>query len=557
MTESVPDSGDANKPPASHRAAMEGIPDQLSQRRELLELVGRYVRRNRLVPPLSLNELDEHCRKVLAEAGSPQEWRDFVAVLINNEVWRDILAGVPFEKRLLLMPRCLRPVDRCPARMDSLGLLCQECGGCDIGKLKAEAARLGYVVLVAEGVPVVVELVASGKIEAILGVSCLDSLERIFPCIETAAVPGIAIPLLQDGCRDTQVDFDWVWEILHLRSDSNANRSNMESMRILVDSWFAAAQLESVLGTPGNRTESIAQEWLARSGKRWRPFLAVCSYMSLCPQGAAEGPPGLRKIALAVECFHKASLIHDDIEDNDAIRYGQKTLHEQYGTPIALNVGDFLIGEGYRLIGETDADPVAKEQMLRAAAIGHRSLCVGQGQELLWMRQPAPLSVPEVLEIFRHKTAPAFEVALRLGAIYAGAGQEVWDALAAFSDALGIAYQIRDDLDDFAGTGDHDDAKAMRPSLLLAIAYQNARGSQKEILDQAWRRGLGDDQALARLRRVMEELQARQAATAMLQEYRERALEALRLLKDPTLKGLLRRVMGKIFGELESARQTA
>ena len=63
-------------------------------------------------------------------------------------------------------------------------------------------------------------------------------------------------------------------------------------------------------------------------------------------------PEDLRKVAVAVECFHKASLIHDDIEDNDALRYGEKTLHEEHGVAVALNVGDLLIGEGYRLLAE-------------------------------------------------------------------------------------------------------------------------------------------------------------------------------------------------------------
>src|SRR5262249_45912795 len=153
----------------------------------------------------------------------------------------------------------------------------------------------------------------------------------------------------------------------------------------------------------------------------------------------------LRKIAVAVECFHKASLIHDDIEDNDALRYGEQTLHEQYGLPVALNVGDLLIGEGYRLIGSCKASAEQKAAMLLVASQGQRQLCRGQGAELCWARTPQPLTSPQVLDIFRQKTAPAFEVALRLGALYAGvdAHEEVADVLKTYSEAMGIAYQIR------------------------------------------------------------------------------------------------------------------
>ena len=76
------------------------------------------------------------------------------------------------------------------------------------------------------------------------------------------------------------------------------------------------------------------------------------------------GVGGLKKLAVAVECFHKASLIHDDIEDGDDLRYGTKTLHVEYGVPVALNVGDFLLGEGYRLITELDVDLESSEQLL-------------------------------------------------------------------------------------------------------------------------------------------------------------------------------------------------
>ena len=75
-------------------------------------------------------------------------------------------------------------------------------------------------------------------------------------------------------------------------------------------------------------------------------------------------PDDLRKVAVAVECFHKASLIHDDIEDNDAQRYGETTLHEEHGVAVALNVGDLLIGEGYRLLAAATRRRTESAEML-------------------------------------------------------------------------------------------------------------------------------------------------------------------------------------------------
>jgi len=264
-------------------------------------------------------------------------------------------------------------------------------------------------------------------------------------------------------------------------------------------------------------------------------------------------PEDLRKIAVAIECFHKAALIHDDIEDNDASRYGEKTLHEEYGIPIALNVGDLLIGEGYRLIGAAKISAAQKVEMLLAASQGQRELCRGQGAELSWARTPAPLSQHQVLDIFRKKTAPAFEVALSLGAIYAGltAYEEVQQVLKIYSEALGIAYQIRDDLTDFGSAAEGDDIQALRPTLLLAIAHDKAKDNQKELIASLWRRHLPDGITASDIQSVYVNLHADDRARTLLETYKEEAIRCLGELENPNLKGLLRRVLGKIFNDVE------
>ena len=98
------------------------------------------------------------------------------------------LAQVPFERRLLLMPKCLREENRCPAPFDEFGLLCKQCGLCSIQDFQTEAERLGYAVLVAEGSALVMAMIQTGQIEAIVGVSCLPVLEKTFPFVEAAAV---------------------------------------------------------------------------------------------------------------------------------------------------------------------------------------------------------------------------------------------------------------------------------------------------------------------------------------------------------------------------------
>src|SRR5437773_2343085 len=411
------------------RPPKKNIPQTPIQRNHILQVVRNYVAEHSPVPPLPVEELKVHAELVVKMLNCDPLYCDYIGVLINNEMWRETLASVPYERRLLLLPKCLRVESKCPAPFDEFGLLCKQCGLCTIQDLQTEAEKLGYAVLVAEGSAIVMSLIQTGKIEAIVGVSCLSVLERAFPYMEAAAIPGVAIPLLQD----------------------------------------------------------------------------------------------IRKVALAVECFHRASLIHDDIEDNDAMRYGEKTLHEEHGVAVALNVGDLLIGEGYRLIGAGQASAEQKAEMLLIASQGQRQLCRGQGAELCWARTPRPLTQTQVLDIFRKKTAPAFEVALRLGALYAGIEQheEVADALANYSEALGIAYQIRDDLSDLGSKGETNDIAGLRPSLLLAVAYEKAKNDQKAQLESVWCRSPQASINPEQIEALYTELKADERARQLYETYKE------------------------------------
>jgi geranylgeranyl pyrophosphate synthase len=158
-----------------------------------------------------------------------------------------------------------------------------------------------------------------------------------------------------------------------------------------------------------------------------------------------------------------------------------------------------------------------------------------------------------VLDIFRRKTAPAFEVALRIGALYAGVDvyEEVSDVLGRYSEALGIAYQIRDDLSDLGLGGDTNDLASMRPSLLLAIAHEKAQGETKELLASIWRRTWPEGVTQEQVEALYAELGATARAEVLLGTYKEEAIRSLHELENHNLKGLLRRTLGKIFNDVE------
>lgn len=534
-------------PMQQERPPQETIPQTRLERDRIRALVEAFVNDVKPVPPMPVEELRDHATRIVENAGVDPKYRDYVGVLVNNQAWRDTLAGIPYERRLLLLPKCLRVEAKCPAPFDEFGLLCKHCGLCSIQDLQDEAERLGYAVLVAEGSALVTSIIQTGKIDAIVGVSCLSVLEKAFPFMEAAAVPGVAIPLLQDDCIDTNVDTDWVWDFIHLTSDDRTYRMDLDGIRREVDSWFTPAGLDGLLGRAETETERLGRAWLTRAGKRWRPFLTVCVYRALRQDPAAPFPDVLKKVAVAVECFHKASLIHDDIEDQDNERYGIDALHTEYGVPIALNVGDYLLGEGYRLLATCGAPADVCASMLRAAAEGHRTLTLGQGAELDWAAAPKPLTSFDVLDIFRKKTAPAFQVALQVGASFAGGEADLDEIFASYSEALGIAYQIRDDIDDLAADGGAPGG-SVRPSLPLAIAFERSQGNEprRACLRDAWN-GTADGDVAAAIR----ESGAEQRCRALLDGYKEQAIRSLSDVENPSLKGLLRRIVGKIFNELE------
>ena len=533
------------------RQPKENIPQTREDREMILREVRHYVAEQTLVPPVPLEDLKVHADKLVAALNSKEIYRDYIGILINNELWRETLAAVPFERRLLMVPKCLRVEAKCPAPFDEFGLLCKSCGLCSIQDLEYEAEKLGYAALVAEGSAIVMSLIQTGKIDAIVGVACIPVLERAFPYMEAAAVPGVAIPLLQDDCIDTTVDEDWIWDYIHLTSDDKTRRLDLSRLHDELKTWFTPESLTSVMGPSEGATETIARQWLARAGKRWRPFLTAASFQALRHDVTKPVPEDLKKVAVAIECFHKASLIHDDIEDEDTERYGEKTLHEEYGVAVALNAGDLLIGEGYRLIADTTVSAEQRAAMLQVAAEGQRHLCRGQGAELIWKRNPEPLKSVEVIDIFRQKTAPAFEVALQLGCIYADLEkyQDVSEVLGQYSENLGIAYQIRDDLSDLGVEGETNDLAGLRPTLLLAVAHEKAKDDRKEQLAQVWRRQMPEGISLREVEGWYDDLKAVKRAEDLQLTYKELAIRSLTDLENSNLKGLLRRVIGKIFND--------
>ena len=142
--------------------------------------------------------------------GLPEGFVGWTMVVLASAFWHDQVAAVPHSRRLFLLPHCLKHAEGCPADYDEFGLDCSKCGACSIADFRTMAEDLGYKVLVAEGSPIVLKIIVSGYVDAIVGVACLNVLEKAIDKILLAGIPCMAVPLLSSDCRNTSVDEDWV-----------------------------------------------------------------------------------------------------------------------------------------------------------------------------------------------------------------------------------------------------------------------------------------------------------------------------------------------------------
>ena len=197
--------------------------------------------------------------------------------------------------------------------------------------------------------------------------------------------------------------------------------------------------------------EAIAMEFCGRGGKRLRPRLCRASYRVALSTTRGPQPPNARieDLCEAVECFHKASLIHDDIQDGDEERYGRPTVWKEHGVAVAIAAGDWLVAHGYELIIRSGF-PNALD-MLKSTVASHVALCEGQGDDLLNSQpstlnsQPSTLNPQPYLSVCERKTGEAFALAAELGALAAGVDGVPYRQ---YGLDFGILFQVRDDLAD-------------------------------------------------------------------------------------------------------------
>jgi geranylgeranyl pyrophosphate synthase len=435
------------------------------------------------------------------------------------------------------------------------------------------------------------KIIVSGHVDAIVGVACLNVLEKAFDKVLLAGIPCIATPLLSSNCKNTSVDNDWVFESigLHTPSPDKKTKSYVHLMRA-ANQLFDEPELSRLVPRPRGESnrgltpparqdplvqhEGIAYDFLSRGGKRSRPFITLAAYDALKGAPATlsdtgwELPDHARRAAVAIEAFHKASLVHDDIEDDDAFRYGRETLHRAHGVGTAINVGDYLLGLGYRCVSR-DRKALGAEaaaDILDKLADAHVKLSEGQGAELLWRdAKEKSLTTLDALKIYALKTAPAFEAALYTGVRLAGDAAPYEKMVADFSRNVGVAFQILNDIKDWTGDEDNklvsgQDVLAARPTLLLSLALEGLAPAQREELlhligAARGATGVAAEEVVARVRHLYFAAKVFEKADKLVEKFRAKA-ESLADDVEPTeFRELLYYLVDSVLEKPELPRQ--
>ena len=266
----------------------------------------------------------------------------------------------------------------------------------------------------------------------------------------------------------------------------------------------------------------LAGHLIAGGGKRMRPMLTLAS-------AALLGYPGTRhhKLAAAVEFIHTATLLHDDVVDGSGMRRGKRTANLIWGNSASVLVGDFLFSRAFELMVEDGSLKVL-------SILSHASAVIAEGEvEQLTAQRRIDTDEEQYLAIISAKTAALFAAACRVAPVVAEASEEAELALECYGRNLGIAFQLTDDVIDYAsdeatmGKDSGDDFRDGKVTLPVILAYARASGDDREFWRAAMAGDRVSDEDLARAVSLLRSTEALSDTLERARHYGRRAIDAL------------------------------
>ncbi|MFZ9406005.1 MAG: polyprenyl synthetase family protein [Burkholderiaceae bacterium] len=239
---------------------------------------------------------------------------------------------------------------------------------------------------------------------------------------------------------------------------------------------------------------TVSEYIIASGGKRLRPVLLMLVARALDEEQRCDEKGSWHvQLAAVVEFIHTATLLHDDVVDESALRRGRQTANAAFGNAASVLVGDFLYSRAFQMMVEVD-------RMRVMQVLSDATNIIAEGEVLQLMNCNDPdVDEARYLQVIRYKTARLFEASARLGAILNDAPPELEEAAAEYGRRVGTAFQLVDDILDYEGNpadiGKNvgDDLREGKPTLPLIHLMQHGSELERSLVRQAIEQGETDE----------------------------------------------------------------
>lgn len=327
-------------------------------------------------------------------------------------------------------------------------------------------------------------------------------------------------------------------EIINFSETTRSTDDALSALQTLFaeDLQQVETQISKHMQSAADLIPAISDHLIGAGGKRLRPLLTL-SAAQLCGYDGR----GHITMAAAVEYMHTATLLHDDVVDDSDMRRGKPTARNLWGNQASVLVGDFLLGQAFRMMVAAGSLP-ALDILSAAAAI----IAEGEVMQLAAMNN-AQISEDKYLQIIDAKTAALFAAAAEVGSVIADADKSRQDALTAYGRNLGIAFQLVDDALDYGsanqvlGKNIGEDFREGKVTLPVILAYHRGDNQARAFWEQTVATPSDDEDALNQALVYMKETNSLADTVERARHYGDRAKDALGLFEaSPTRDTLIR-----------------
>lgn len=269
--------------------------------------------------------------------------------------------------------------------------------------------------------------------------------------------------------------------------------------------------------------EKIGNYIIGAGGKRLRPLVVL-----LAARACGVNDNRQHSLAAIIEFLHTATLLHDDVVDTSDMRRGRSTANALWGNAPSVLVGDFLYSRAFEMMVE-----LGDMRIMRALANATNVIAEGEVLQLSKVRD-ANTDEATYMEVIRSKTAMLFEASSHTAALLAGASAEQTEALRRYGDALGVAFQLVDDVLDYSGDASAmgknvgDDLAEGKPTLPLIYTMREGTAEQARLVRQAIQKGGLED--ITPIREAVETSGALAYTQRMAREQSDLAVQMLQTL---------------------------